>query len=65
MNYKEFTNKQLANELQYMPYMSDLSPSEFELLNVVIGRLKISVIQQPPLAKKKSKCKTKKNIGKN
>ncbi len=60
MNYKEFTNKQLANELQYMPYMSDLSPSEFELMNVVISRLKISVIQQPALPKKKkSKRKAK------
>lgn len=57
MKYKDFTNKQLAEELQYMPYLTELSPSEFDLVNVIIGRLKISVIQIPPQPKKKSRKK--------
>lgn len=67
MNYKEFTNKQLANELQYMPYIDDMAPSEFDLIQTVIGRLKISVIQIPPHRKKKTrpKCKDKSTQKKN
>lgn len=41
MNYQTYTNKQLAQELRYMSFIPDLANSEFELLNVVIDRLKM------------------------
>jgi hypothetical protein len=67
LEYSKFTNRQLADEVNYMPVRSDMSNSENNLMISIMARLrkpgavKDVIVNNLPGPSKKSKKKCKPN----